>query len=378
MGAMFQAWDNRLAANETIQLSCLSLGSVRILHLPGETFVGFQLWAQRLEPNAFVAMAAYGDTGMWYNGTDQIYTDSGGYEQSWSFVNASEDLMKSAISELLVAGQCASDFTCSVDEGQGEVTLNWTAASGIDATDYEIFRDGGSLGTVPLGQSSYVDDPSVTPGSFATVEYELVTVKSGQEHPCAPRQCVAVFGGSAPATLVLNRSEYILGEPVVLTYVNGPGNARDRVAIVRRGDTPSDDSLSGNPWLWSTGLYRPAPAADPGPEDNTVTMRETNGTGVPYGYWDAYLLTNGTYTVAAGPVAFAVRPEGINRADFNGDGEVNLQDSGILATAWMAVQGSPQWEVACDISRPVDNIIDLQDLAAFTTEWLALPLESSD
>ena len=49
------------------------------LHLPGELFVEYQLAAQRLRPDLFVAMAAYGDYAPGYIGTEVAYSQ-GGYE----------------------------------------------------------------------------------------------------------------------------------------------------------------------------------------------------------------------------------------------------------------------------------------------------------
>ena len=47
--------------------------------MPGELFVEYQLFAQRLRPDLFVAMAAYGDYSPGYIGTRIAYTQ-GGYE----------------------------------------------------------------------------------------------------------------------------------------------------------------------------------------------------------------------------------------------------------------------------------------------------------
>jgi len=71
------AWLKR--AGEPIDLGCLTLGDARVLHMPGELFVEYQLEAQELRPERFVAMAAYGDYGPAYIGTAISYTQ-GGYE----------------------------------------------------------------------------------------------------------------------------------------------------------------------------------------------------------------------------------------------------------------------------------------------------------
>ena len=55
--------------------------NAHILHMPGELFVEYQLAAQKMKPDAFVCMAAYGDYGPSYIGTKIAYSQ-GGYETS--------------------------------------------------------------------------------------------------------------------------------------------------------------------------------------------------------------------------------------------------------------------------------------------------------
>ncbi len=74
-------WLRRCQSGDTIDVSCLHLGNARILHLPGELFVEYQLAAQSMRPDLFVAMAAYGDYGPGYIGTEISYPQ-GGYETS--------------------------------------------------------------------------------------------------------------------------------------------------------------------------------------------------------------------------------------------------------------------------------------------------------
>jgi len=64
-----------------IDIGCLTLGKARVLHMPGELFVEYQLAAAKLRPDLFVAMAAYGDYAPGYIGTKEAYSQ-GGYETS--------------------------------------------------------------------------------------------------------------------------------------------------------------------------------------------------------------------------------------------------------------------------------------------------------
>jgi hypothetical protein len=73
------AWLRRCKAGDTIDVGCLRLGPARVLHLPGELFVEYQLAAQAMRSDRFIAVAAYGDYGPGYIGTEVAYSQ-GGYE----------------------------------------------------------------------------------------------------------------------------------------------------------------------------------------------------------------------------------------------------------------------------------------------------------
>jgi hypothetical protein len=72
-------WARRCEAGEGIDLQCLQIGPAYVLHMPGELFVEYQLAAQKMRPDSPVLMAAYGDYGMGYIGTNIAYSQ-GGYE----------------------------------------------------------------------------------------------------------------------------------------------------------------------------------------------------------------------------------------------------------------------------------------------------------
>lgn len=77
--AMQLAWLHRVQSGHKIDISLLQLGSIGVLHLPGEAFVEYQLAAKALRPDLHLAVAAYGDYGPAYIGTAQSYAE-GGYE----------------------------------------------------------------------------------------------------------------------------------------------------------------------------------------------------------------------------------------------------------------------------------------------------------
>ena len=102
-GASRLAWLRRCQAGHQIDVVCLGLGRARILHLPGELFVEYQLAAEAARPDLFVAMAAYGDYAPWYIGTAVAY-EQGGYETSPTSSNVApevENVLMAAIRKLL-------------------------------------------------------------------------------------------------------------------------------------------------------------------------------------------------------------------------------------------------------------------------------------
>jgi hypothetical protein len=92
----------RSKAGKTIDIECLSAGKARILFLPGELFVEYQLAAKKLRPDLFVAMAAYGDCSPGYIGTAASYGE-GGYEAgpASSVAPEVEGVLMNAIKKLL-------------------------------------------------------------------------------------------------------------------------------------------------------------------------------------------------------------------------------------------------------------------------------------
>ncbi|MBD3671965.1 MAG: hypothetical protein HUJ26_00440 [Planctomycetaceae bacterium] len=74
-------WLRRCEEKDPISISCLGLKQARVLYMPGELFVEYQLAAQEMAPDHFVAMAAYGDYAPGYVCTDIAYSQ-GGYESS--------------------------------------------------------------------------------------------------------------------------------------------------------------------------------------------------------------------------------------------------------------------------------------------------------
>jgi len=99
------AFATRAADGRAIAVTCLRVGTARMLHLPGELFIEYQLAARAARPELGVFMAAYGDYGPGYIGTAAAYAQ-GGYETQLksSFVGpAAEARLLAAIRALVEA-----------------------------------------------------------------------------------------------------------------------------------------------------------------------------------------------------------------------------------------------------------------------------------
>jgi len=95
------AFLRRMTSGHKIPLTCLEIGPARVVHMPGELFVEYQLAAQEMRPKEFVCMAAYGDAAPTYIGTKIAYSQ-GGYEVTRSRVSPDvEEVLLAAIAELL-------------------------------------------------------------------------------------------------------------------------------------------------------------------------------------------------------------------------------------------------------------------------------------
>lgn len=100
--ALKLSYMRHVATRTPIQFTSLHLGDhVRLLHLPGEAFVEYQLFAQQQTPGSFVATASYGDGGPGYIPLEKSFAE-GGYEPTQAYAAPmSEKAMKEAITELI-------------------------------------------------------------------------------------------------------------------------------------------------------------------------------------------------------------------------------------------------------------------------------------
>jgi hypothetical protein len=100
LAAMGLASRRRVAAGKSIDLCCLDLGPAKLVLLPGEAFVRYQLLAQELAPDAFVIAVGYGESWTGYIPTNAAFAD--GFHDKWLWVApGSENRLTQALQRVL-------------------------------------------------------------------------------------------------------------------------------------------------------------------------------------------------------------------------------------------------------------------------------------
>ncbi len=74
---------DRVQRGQPIDLPCLDLGPAKIVLLPGEAFVRYQLISQQLRPDCFVMAIGYGECWPGYIPTDQAFQEGFGHGWRW-------------------------------------------------------------------------------------------------------------------------------------------------------------------------------------------------------------------------------------------------------------------------------------------------------
>lgn len=91
LAALGLSWGRRLARAQAVDLPALDLGHAILLLLPGETYVEYQLLAQRLRPGVFVMALGYGESGPGYIPTARQVTENDGNLRDWCWVAPSAE-----------------------------------------------------------------------------------------------------------------------------------------------------------------------------------------------------------------------------------------------------------------------------------------------
>ena len=100
------SWRQRVAAGRPLEIPVLDFGFATILLLPGETYVEFQLAAQRLRPDDFICVAGYGDAPAGYIPTEKHFAENDTNLGDWCWIGrGSEERLLKAIEQALTDRQ---------------------------------------------------------------------------------------------------------------------------------------------------------------------------------------------------------------------------------------------------------------------------------
>ena len=101
LAAMGLASRQRVEAGQGIDLPCIDFGLAQLVLFPGETFVAYQLLAQKLRPTSFVMCLGYGECWPGYIPTDANFDEH--FEDNWLWVApGSEQRLRTALQKVLI------------------------------------------------------------------------------------------------------------------------------------------------------------------------------------------------------------------------------------------------------------------------------------
>jgi len=102
LAALGLSWRKRADAGATIDVPMLDWGPAQLVLLPAESYVEYQLLAQKLRPDSFVAVMGYGECAPGYIPTEKHIQEGDGNLADWNWVApGSEARMTEALEKLL-------------------------------------------------------------------------------------------------------------------------------------------------------------------------------------------------------------------------------------------------------------------------------------
>jgi hypothetical protein len=100
--AMGLSWRQRADAGKTIDLPVIDFGPAKLLLMPAESFVEYQLFAQRICPVEFVVVMGYGDCATGYIPTDRAVEEHDPNLELWRWIEVPcERKVQQAIAEAM-------------------------------------------------------------------------------------------------------------------------------------------------------------------------------------------------------------------------------------------------------------------------------------
>lgn len=100
LAAMGLSSFQRVQSGQAIDFPCVDFGDAKLVLFPGESFVGYQLMAQQMQPDSFVVSMGYGECWPGYIPMNSSFAD--GFHDKWLWVPAgSENRIRTALQQLL-------------------------------------------------------------------------------------------------------------------------------------------------------------------------------------------------------------------------------------------------------------------------------------
>lgn len=104
LAALGLSWRKRSDAGHKIDVPVLDFGTAQYLVMPGESYVEYQLLAQKLRPDSFVVVAGYGECAPGYVPTAKAVEENDGNLREWCWVApGAEKAMTAALEAALKA-----------------------------------------------------------------------------------------------------------------------------------------------------------------------------------------------------------------------------------------------------------------------------------
>lgn len=86
LAALGLSWRKRADAGHKIDVPALDFGAAQLVLLPAESYVEYQLLAQRLRPDSFVVTLGYGECAPGYIPTEKAVAEKDGNLSDWCWV----------------------------------------------------------------------------------------------------------------------------------------------------------------------------------------------------------------------------------------------------------------------------------------------------
>jgi hypothetical protein len=102
--ALGLSWNERCASGQPIDVPLLDLGAAKLLLLPAEIYIEYQLYAQSLSPGTPLLVAGYGECGPGYIPVERAWREKDNNLNGWCWINpGAEQPIKKVIRNLLIA-----------------------------------------------------------------------------------------------------------------------------------------------------------------------------------------------------------------------------------------------------------------------------------